>query len=462
MEGDPIEISETETPSQGSSLGHGMRQWLEVLQSLRSFERICLSWCIQHLIDSTQQPGKIQDPLQYGLTLRDDAVVAKLLQTLYEQDPWRLEEVLRLRFKQLLGVFLVYRTYHEPPPKLDGSPIMVRPEGLSVATARLTVPYGNGVVITETAQLNRTQAAYNLSQSSVRIKWHQSYFRHYTISSDASDQVYPIRGYGPGWRWRMFKSCALDCAIVAAQYLAIGASEIDIGDFQPSQLQPKATLLFIETLNLNFSCMSPLHQAPILDSLMDQIVTQLQPSMAGELNFTRLWSMLLPMSSQLRFCRRIVSLCVDHSDHVQERRPFIWPSEVIEVSKGHHTIQQGIQAAFAPKTMRKSCSTCAGVLQKRVRVGCVPLRFQVECHEDAGELEPGPFLLPMMMYDYRHFWIDSELNQPLRLRVYDGLHPQDDGAGMVIGGVLPEGSRFFSQHPWKPAHLFFERIDCLR
>ena len=307
-------------------------------------------------------------------------------------------------------------------------------------------------------------------------------------------RFYPHRGRGPTWR---HNSCALDCCIVAAMFMNVGSTVIDMGSANSHLSVPRIQSEFVRMVNENWDFLAgrPSWErrhtflATIISVLNGEAPQGAQLALGNFLAATAIWAHCTSAFQQFAYTesrRRICRICTGSAQLNQPTRQ----STVTLANRGTEfkgqrpTMQQLLERHFGADNFRVcsfQCKIQPTIAERRRQIhGGLPPRLVVQPAEDYRDIRYATADNITFQYEdengnehdvtyrwlggiynrrahYRTYWTDgSTLDPGGHVKIYDGMVTE----GSIVGGIpaaRPEG--------WVPASwatntdiLFYERV----
>ncbi|KAI4127410.1 MAG: hypothetical protein LQ347_004613, partial [Umbilicaria vellea] len=310
----------------------------------------------------------------------------------------------------------------------------------------------------------------------------------------SAGRFYPHRGRGPTWR---DNSCALDCCIVAAMFMNVGSTVIDMGSANSHINVPRIQLEFVRMVNENWDFLAGGPSWERRNTFLTTIISVLngeapkgtQLILGNFLAATAIWAHCTSAFQQFAYTesrRRICRICAASAQLNQPARQFrvTLTNRDTEFKGQRPTMQQLLARHFGADSIRVCSFRCKGqptiTTRRRQIHGGLPPRLVVQPAEDYRDICQATADNITFRYQdenenehevtyrwlggiynrrahYRTYWTDGSTLEPGgHVKIYDGMVTD----GSIVGGIpaaRPDG--------WVPASwavntdiLFYERV----
>lgn len=307
-------------------------------------------------------------------------------------------------------------------------------------------------------------------------------------------RFYPHRGRGPTWR---NNSCALDCCIVAAMFMNVGSTVIDMGSANSHNRVPTLQWEFVRMVNENWDFLAGRPSWERRNTFLETIISVLnaeaprgpQLALGNYLAATAIWAHCTSAFQQFTYTEsrlRICRICKGSAQLNQPNRHFrVTLANLGTEFKGQHpTMQQLLARHFGADSFRVcsfQCKIQPTIAERRRQIhGGLPPRLVVQPAEDYRDIRYATADNITFQYqdengnqhDVTYRWLGGVYNRASHYRTYwtDGSTLDPGGHVKIYDGMVTEGSIVGGipaarPHGWVPATwanntdiLFYERV----
>jgi hypothetical protein len=370
--------------------------------------------------------------------------------------------------------------------ELDWGQLGTMPALKIVKPATDTIPDRRGELLATAHEVQKRFLIPTLAQktSHVRLLFTEGLAGDMTISDSAKDMVCSIRGRGPAAASTTCPfSSSLHCAVVAGIFLNLGRTMADQEDFNADQPMTTITMSYEKALRFPYLQRSKKAGIRAMNALLECLKDTVPPDLGdGPPVFHELWRALLPGASTLQFDAGRILWCSDGVRGAHRSEEF-WVDDgqgILCAPTG--SVENSLRSFYElTTTWDETCVGCGGTIRCRNVVVNCPTRLQVRCQRtNSNTIGRGVFSLSVLTRQrnsmkvlfrfiggvffhvrkrhHRVWWADSEVREPLRLKMYDASQPQEGPHGLFVSDLQAEGGGDLWFGDWSPSLIFYECV----